>query len=105
MVASVRWVYSHQCSALPLGVPSCKPFWLLAVGFSVAVGVSMCLYLIYWSVRHMRAYKSYQAWLADRERVDPDLDSKKWHGDDAAADVSQAELAEKIREAVKKNQS
>lgn len=98
-----QWlIYSHQCSALPFAVPSCKPFWHLAIFLSVAGGSSIFLCIMYRAYRRMKAYKSYLAWLADRDKIDPDIEQKKWAGDNlVSADVSQNDLADQFREALK----
>lgn len=97
--------YSSQCSGLPLKTAGCRQFWMASLFATEFVVVLLFTFIIYRSWRKMRAWKSYQQWLLDRDRIDPDIESKKWKGDNAFDDIGQADLAQLLRESIAKSKS
>lgn len=97
--------HAQFCWANGLRAQGCHDFWVQMLFAAVGIGSLICLRIIWSSLRKIRAHKSYQKWLADREKVmaPEEMAKVKWQGDETAVqDLSQKELADKIRQAIKK---
>jgi predicted membrane protein len=96
--------YSLQCINLPLATANCSLFW--AVSFSIAAFVMFLIFvsLIRYILRERREWKVFQHKQINRAKVaDAETMSKvQWKRDDSFDDINESQLAEKMRQELKR---
>lgn len=96
--------YSFHCSASPLKTAGCGQFWVVILYSAELALLLICIFAIRHILREKREWKAYQQRLVSRAKVaDPDtMQREKWKSDDSFGDISESQLAEKMRQEIKR---
>jgi hypothetical protein len=70
---------------------------VVAIFSSLFCGALVSTYVMYQGWRRMRAWESYQRWLADYEEMDPDTANQQWKDDKTTDEDAQGDFAQQVR--------
>lgn len=103
-------VYVEYCAAGDkIGAPVCHDFWVGLILLVVALGALFLIPVMWRGIKAEIAWRAHQKRLANMDEVaaPEEMATVRWRGDDTheGLDLTQEELAAKIREAKKETQS
>jgi hypothetical protein len=97
-------VYAQHCVETSMQAPACRNFWTLAMIAAFVIAVLLILYVVKRVIGAQLDFYRERKRLAAREVVADDevMNQHRWSGNDpASANLSQEEIAARIRQVVK----